>query len=363
MIPVVKPLVGEEEQNAVRAVLESGQLASGEMVNRFETSFADFVGAKYAVATSSGTTALHLALLAAGVQPGDKVITTPFTFAATANAILFCGAIPVFVDIEPATLNIDPLAVEAAAQMPGVKALLVVHLYGTPCDMASLTTIAKDKGLVLIEDCAQAHGATFGGRQAGNFGAAGAFSFYATKNMTTGEGGMVVSNREDIYHSLKLLVNHGSPSRYRHEILGYNYRLTEMAAAIGLIQLQKLPLWTKIRQNNASYLTGELKDLKKLVLPQEPQGCQCVYHQYTVRTESRDALAEHLKKWCVGTAIHYPTPVHQQPLYQKLGFVNYRLPVAEKAAEQVLSLPVYPALKNEELRHIVAALRKFGDGS
>ncbi|MEW6661105.1 MAG: DegT/DnrJ/EryC1/StrS family aminotransferase [Bacillota bacterium] len=359
MIPIAKPLVGEKEQNAVMALLESGQLASGERVNQFETAFADFVGAKYAVATSSGTTALHLALLAAGVQPGDKVITTPFTFAATANAILYCGAMPVFVDIDPVTLNIDPQAVEQAARMPGVKALLVVHLYGTPCQMDALTTIASDMGLLLIEDCAQAHGAKFCGRHVGNFGEAGAFSFYATKNMTTGEGGMVVTNRKDIYHSLKLLVNHGSPSKYRHEILGYNYRLTEVAAAIGLVQLQKLPLWTKQRQDNARYLTQGLQQLSNLVLPQEPPDCECVYHQYTVRTKRRDALVHHLRERGVGTAVHYPIPVHQQPLYQKLGFGDSRLPVAEAMAEQVLSLPVHPALKNEELQHIVEALRIF----
>jgi len=345
----------------VLAVLDSGCLAAGDFINRFETAFASFVGTRFAVATSSGTTALHVALLAAGIQPGDRVITTPFTFVATANAILHCGAIPVFADIDPETLNIDPEAVYRLARTSGAKALIPVHLFGTPCHMDALVSIATETGLLLFEDCAQAHGAKYQGQTVGSFGQAAAFSFYATKNMTTGEGGMVVTNQEEVYRRAQLLINHGAPSKYCHELLGYNYRLTEVAAAIGLAQLAKLPDFTARRQANAKYLTKSLADLPWLILPKEPNGRDCVYHQYTIRTAQRDALASHLMKNGVQCGIHYPVPIHRQPLYNHLGYGTVNLPVAELASRQVLSLPVHPGLTEPDLARIIEVIGSFNE--
>lgn len=359
MIPISRPLLDSREQELVAKVLASGQLAAGPRVEAFERAFASFVGARYAVATSSGTAALHVALLAAGIGPGDRVITTPFTFAATANAILLCGAEPAFVDIDPRTLNISPADVARAARDQRVRAVLVVHLYGLPCEMDPILETVRARHLVLIEDCAQAHGATYRGRHVGTFGLAGAFSFYATKNMTTGEGGMIVTQDEELARQARALINHGSVIRYRHETLGYNYRMSEIGASLGLTQLEKLTAFNLARRRNAGYYYRALSGLPWLRLPATRQEAGHVFHQYTLRLAQRDILCHHLEEHGVGYGIYYPLPLHRQPLYTRLGYADLSLPEAERAAQEVVSIPVHPGLSDRELQHIVQAFYDF----
>ena len=348
MIPIAVPLLGEEEKQAILRVIDSRQLAQGAQVEAFEAAFADFCGAKHAIATSSGTTALQTALLAHGIGPGDEVITSPFTFIASANAIVFCGAKPVFVDIDEYTYNIDPSLIEAAIT-PRTKAVLPVHIFGYPSDMEAIMDIAVRHGLVVIEDACQAHGASVKGRKVGTFGT-GCFSFYPTKNITTAEGGIVTTNDDQIADRARLIRNHGQRERYYHESIGYNFRMTEIQAAIGVVQLGKLEPFTAARRANAAYLTQRLKGVRT---PHEAPGYRHVYHQYTVRvTNDRDRLAKHLRERGIATGIYYPLPVHRQVAYQRLGYSDH-LPVAEGACCEVLSLPVHPALTSEDLDHIV----------
>lgn len=344
VIPVAKPILGEEELDAVNAVLRSGNLAQGVLVEEFEHRFCEIIGVKHAVAVSSGTAALHLALLAHGVGPGDEVITTPFTFIATANSVLYVGARPVFVDICEDTLNINPDLIEEKIT-PRTKVILPVHLYGHPADMGAICEIATKYGLTVVEDAAQAHGAAIWSRKVGTFGTA-CFSFYATKNVTTAEGGMVTTSDERIADRLRMLRSHGQSERYLHQILGYNYRLTDLQAAIGLVQLGRLEKLTRKRIANAEYLNARLHNV---VTPVVRPGCRHVYHQYTVRIPTnRDEVSRLLNSAGIGTGIHYPLPVHKQPLYIDLGYTDH-LPVAEKASREVLSLPVHPSLSDEEL--------------
>ena len=351
MIRMGRPVIGEEEKRAVLAVLESGQLAQAQRVAEFEEAFARFVGSEHAVAVSSGTAALIAALLAHGIGPGDEVITTPFTFAATANAVLIAGARPVFVDVREEDFNIDPALIEPAVT-PRTRAILPVHLFGHPCDMEAIGEIARRHGLAIIEDACQAHGASVGGRAVGSFGT-GCFSLYATKNMTTGEGGVLTTNDAAIAERVRLIRNHGERQRYHSELLGYNLRMTEMAAALGLAQLSRLPDLNERRRANAGYLS---RHLRGVITPGERQGCHHVYHQYTVRVSSgRDRLAAVLREAGVETAVFYPTPVHQQTLYRDRGY-DLSLPVAERLSRQVLSLPVHPSLSQEDLETIVAAV-------
>lgn len=349
MIPIARPLLGAEELEAVSRVLTSGQLAQGEQVAVFEQRFAQLCQTQEAVALSSGTAALHLALLAHQISPGDEVITTPFSFAATANTILRVGATPVFVDIEPDTYNLDPAQVEAAIT-PRTKAIMPVHLYGNPCDMDRLEALASQHDLIIIEDACQAHAAAIRGKPVGSFGT-GCFSFYATKNMTTGEGGMITTNNPEIAARARLLRNHGQERRYHHVALGDNLRMTDIQAAIGLAQIEKLEGWTKQRIAHAALLTEALHEWVKT--PVARPGHRHVYHQYTIQVpDNRDAWAQVLAERGIGTGVHYPCPIHQQPLYQDLGF-NVSLPIAETAAKHVLSLPVHPALGEEELSTII----------
>lgn len=345
MIPIAQPLLGDEEQRAVASVLASGQLAQGEQVAAFEQRFAALCGVREAVAVTSGTAALHLALLAHGIGPGDEVITSPFSFAATANTILLVGATPVFVDIDARTYNLDPDLVEAAIT-PRTKALLPVHLYGNPADMARLMPLAERHGLAMIEDACQAHVAAINGQLVGSFGT-GCFSFYPTKNMTTGEGGIITTNDSEIAERARLWRSHGQRERYVHVALGYNQRMTNIQAAIGLAQMEKLPRFTEQRIANAAFLSDRLASY--VSTPTVLAGHRHVYHQYTIRVPAnRDAFARALHARGVGTGIHYPRPIHKQPYYQEHGF-DTTLPVAERAAEQVLSLPVHPALSEEQL--------------
>lgn len=353
MIPIAQPIIGEEEKQAVLAVLESGQLAQGTVVEEFEEAFAHWVGAKHAIATSNGTTALHMALLAHGIGEGDEVITTPFTFIASANSVLYTGARPVFVDIEMDTFNIDPALIEAAIT-PKTKAIMPVHLYGNPADMRSIHDTAARHGLAVVEDAAQAHGAKVEDQPVGTFGT-GCFSFYPTKNMTSGEGGMITTNDEAIADFARMIRAHGARERYKHEMLAYNFRMTNIHAAIGLAQMTKINDWTRQRQRNALRLTELLGDT--VVTPATRDWAEHVYHQYTVRIPGgRRNLAERLAVRGVGTGVHYPIPVHQQPLYHELGYID-SLPNAEQAAEEVVSLPVHPSLTDDELVTIADAVR------
>ena len=353
MIPIARPLTGPEEQAAVAKVLASGQLAQGEQVAAFEKRFAALHQVREAVAVTSGTAALHLALLAHGIGAGDEVITTPFSFAATGNTILLVGATPVFVDIEPDTYNIDPVKVEAAIT-PRTKAIMPVHLYGNPADMTRLAQLGQAYNLVLIEDACQAHAAAVDGKPVGSFGT-GAFSFYPTKNMTTGEGGMVTTNDSAIAEQVRLWRSHGQKQRYEHVALGYNQRMTDLQAAIGLAQIEKLAGFTEQRIANAAYLTEHLSGVVQT--PVVRPGHRHVYHQYTIRIpRERDAFASALNARGIGTGIHYPRPIHQQPLYQQLGF-DVKLPVAEAAAREVISLPVHPALSDDDLATIAREVR------
>ena len=360
-IPIAAPLITDEDKRRVLDVLDSGSLVAGRLVREFEEQFSAYLGAAYGIAASSGTAALEVAIEAAGVAQGARVITTPLSFVSTANAILRRGAIPVFADIDPETFNISAEAVsDVLARTPRVQALLLVHLYGLPCEMDGLMELARGHNLIVIEDAAQAHGAVFRQRKVGTFGAAGAFSFYPSKNLTTGEGGMVVTSDPHLAEQARILVNVGQSSRYVYERLGCNYRMTEMAGALGIGQLAHLDERNARRRQNAARLTAGLRDLDWLVLPAEPRDRTHVYHQYTVRVPGlRDGLAEYLNGRGIGTRVYYPDPIHRSPLYRRLGYGQVRYPEAERAAVEVLSIPVHPALGEEEIDVIVRAIRGF----
>jgi len=365
LIPIAQPLISDEDKRRVLAVLDSGHLVAGPRVADFEREFAAYIGAPHAVASSSGTTALMAALRAAGVGPGDRVVTTAFSYGATASTILSCGAEPVFADIDPLTYNLDPdAAADVVRRTPAVHAFLVVHLYGLPCAMDRFETLARSSGAMLIEDAAQAHGASFRGRRAGTFGRAAAFSFYPSKNMTTGEGGMVTTEDPGVADRARLFVRGGERQQYLYEAPGYNYRMTEMAGALGLGQLGRLDGWNDRRRRNASRLTAGLSGLEWLVCPVEPEGCTHVYHQYTIRVaRGRDRLRRHLEAEGIGTRVYYPVPIHLTPFYRSR-YGDSACPESIRAAEQVVSLPVHPALGDAEIDRIVDAVRRFNpDGT
>jgi perosamine synthetase len=346
--------LGDGERAAIERVLASGMLSQGPEVAAFEAEFAEHVAGRSCVAVSSGTSALLLGLLALGVGPDDEVIVPSFSFAATANAVVLAGARPVFVDIEPHHFNIDPAAVRAAINARTV-AIIAVHLYGHPAALAPLTEIADAHGLAIVEDAAQAHLARLAGRPVGTIGSVAAFSFYPTKNMTTGEGGMVVCADEATARRVRLLRNQGMEKRYANEVVGYNARMSDLHAAIGRVQLRHLPEWTSIRRRNAAVLTEALCDVAArsgLVLPSVAHAADPVWHQYTVRAPDRDQVAERLAERGVPTGIYYPTPIHRLPAYD----LELELPQTTVAAREVLSLPVHPNLSAGQLDDIVDAV-------
>ncbi len=354
MIPIAKPSIGKEEEKAVVEVLRSGRLAQGEKVAKFEEAFAEYCGTKYAIATDNGTSALIVALLSAGIGSGDEVITTPFTFIATANAVIFTGARPVFVDIEPETYNIDPAEIEKVITKR-TKAILPVHLYGLMTDMEKINKIAKKHKLVVIEDSAQAHGAHIGGKKAGSWGLAGCFSFYSTKNMTTGEGGMLTTSSPEFTKKVRLFRNQGMSTQYKYESLGYNFRMTEIAAAIGVEQLKKLEEFTEKRIKNATYLSEKLTGIRNIKTPVTPRGYKHVFNQYTIGVSSRVELISKLNKSGVGSKVYYSAPIHEEKYYKGLNHKR-SLRNAEKTAKEVLSLPIHPSVTKHDLDKIVKVL-------
>jgi perosamine synthetase len=363
MISMAKPFIGEEEINAVTAVMRSGMIACGAVVTEFESAFAQYIGVPSAVATNNGTTALHTALLAFGIKAGDKVITSPFTFIASSNSILFCGATPVFVDIDPDTylLDADKLAAYLEANYePSMKAIMPVHLFGLACDMPRIMAIAKQYNLKVIEDCAQSHGAQVDGKNAGSFGDAACFSFYPTKNMTTGEGGICLFNNTADGELGRKYVNHGRVDQYLHDVLGYNYRMTNISAAIGLEQLKRLDGFNQSRRHNAATYDELLANIEQINLPGQYNGFKHVYHQYTLRVNDgrRDELQTYLGQHDIGSAVVYPFSMNEQPFYQdKCQFET--VANAEQAAKQVLSIPVHPALSEDEVSKVAATIAAF----
>jgi dTDP-4-amino-4,6-dideoxygalactose transaminase len=343
--------MGEEEKRGVWEAMASGSLAQGPRVREFEERFAAVIGAGHAVATSSGTTALHLAMLGYGIGPGDEVVTVPFTFIASANSILYAGARPVFVDVDERDFAMDVDLIEAAIT-PRTKAIMPVSLYGQPADLPAIAAIADRHGLALVEDACQAHGASVDGRRSGTWGA-GTFSFYPTKNMTTGEGGMLTTHDGELADRVRLLREHGMKVRYHHDVLGYNFRMTDIAAAIGLAQLPKLAAANDRRRAIAARYDAELHGV---VTPFVRPGVTHVYHQYTIRVAQRDAFAEKLKELGVGSAIYYPIPVHRQKPFLALGYGDEHVPVTERLTEQVLSIPVHPSLSDDEVATVIGAV-------
>ncbi len=363
MITMAKPFIGEEEINAVTAVMRSGMIACGAVVTEFEMEFAQYIGTPSGVATNNGTTALHTALLTFGIKPGDKVITTPFTFIASSNSILYCGAKPVFVDIDPETYLMDADKLAAYLEQhydPSMKAIMPVHLFGLACDMPRIMAIAKQYNLKVIEDCAQSHGAEIDGKKAGSFGDAACFSFYPTKNMTTGEGGICLFNHAADAVVGRKYINHGRVDQYLHDVLGYNYRMTNMSAAIGLEQLKRLDGFNHQRRYNARLYDELLANVDGLALPIEPESYRHVYHQYTIRVDGdgRDALQAYLKDHEIGSAVVYPFSMNEQPFYQhNCEFDSVAL--AQAHSKQVLSIPVHPALTEEEVKKVAATIVTF----
>ncbi|MDR7483047.1 MAG: DegT/DnrJ/EryC1/StrS family aminotransferase [Armatimonadota bacterium] len=358
-IPIARPQIGDEEAQQVVEVLRSGMLVAGRRVAEFEQAFARYTGASYAVATSSGSAALHVALQALGLGPGDRVVTSPFSFGATSHAVLHVGAEPVFADVDPATGNLDPNTVEPLLRRGGIRAILVVHLYGLPADVPAFEDLARRHGVLLIEDCAQAHGAAVAGRRVGTFGDAAVFSFYPTKNMTTGEGGMLLARTPEVARRARLLVDPRGDEEYAYEVVGHNFRMTEMAAAMGLVQLRHLDVRNAARRANARHLTDGLADLGWLRVPVEPAGYHHVYHQYTIQVPSaRDALARHLTAAGVGTRVYYPRLIPDTPAYRRRGLGGV-FPHAQRLTREVLSLPVHPGLSADDVATVVAAVRAF----
>ncbi len=364
IIPINRPLIDQKEVEAVAKVLKSGMLTSrtesGSMVGTFEKAFAKYVKSKHAFAVNSGTAALYLSLLASEVEHQSEVIVPSFTFVATAETIVLAGAKPVFVDISLDTYNIDLEEIEKAVSK-NTKAIMPVDLFGLPADMKPIKEIAEEHNLVIIEDAAQAHGAQYAGKPAGSFADLACWSYYASKNMTTGEGGMITTNNYEYAEKLPYMRSHGEREEYVSSMIGGNFRMPEMEAAVGYVQLKKLPRFLKRRERNAEKLAAKLQNIKGLQLPIVPKDYKHSWYLFTVRLKNadgkkRDKIVGELTKLGVGAAVYYRVPIHLMPFYRI--FSKRRLPNTEKAAEQVFSLPVHPAVTLEQIDYVAASLRK-----
>jgi perosamine synthetase len=350
-IVLAKPKIGFKEKVSVLKVLQSGNLAQGPEVKKLESEFSKLVSGRECVAVNSGTSALHIALLSLGIGPGDEVIVPSFTFAATANSVALTGATPIFVDIDPLTFNIDPVKITTAITSR-TKAIQVVHLYGLPANMDAILAIAKKHGLLIVEDAAQAHLAELKGQPVGTFGDAAAFSFYPTKNMTTGEGGMVVLKESASARLCRLYRNQGMEQRYQNEVIGFNYRMTDIHAAIGIQQLKKLHEWTDKRIRNATYLS---KQINSSGVPTIPGGYKHVFHQYTVSLDhNRDLISKYLDEEGISNGVYYPSPVHALPSFN----LDIDLPNTKVACQRALSLPIHPSLRRSDLDRIARTLNE-----
>ena len=358
MIQLAKPFLGQEEKDAVCKVINSGMIANGAVVTEFEQKFADYIGVNHGIATTSGTTALEVAFRALGIGPGDKVLTTPFSFIASANSIIYTGATPVFADIDVDSLNVDPENAEKVLKSePGIKAILVVHLFGRSCDMDAYLTLGKKYNVLIIEDCAQCHGSLWNGKKTGSFGIASCFSFYPTKNLATGEGGMVMTDCDEVKKKCRLLINHGMEIRYYHDIIGYNYRMTNIAGAIGLCQLEKLEGMNINRIKTAGFYDAHINNAV-ISKPEAAEGH--VYHQYTIRVlnNQRDSFVKYLTENQVGHGIFYPLTIPEQKCYEQFNFkTDY--PVADRVKKEVVSLPIHPALTDDEIGKVVDVINVF----
>ena len=353
MISIANPLIGAEERAAVDKVLKSGIIAQGPEVAKFEAEFAEMCGVKYAVATSSGTTAGHLVMIANNIGPGDEVITTPFTFFATASVVMMVGAKPIFIDVERDGFCLNPEGIQSVIT-DKTKAIHPVHLYGELADIPKISKIAKDNNLVLIEDSAQAHCAEDWGGKAGSFGDAGWFSFYPTKNMTTSEGGMITTNNKELADRCKILRAHGMSAQYQHTEFGYNYRMTDISAAIGRVQLKRLPSFNTRRREIAMIYNEHLSQYVQV--PKNRRGH--VFHQYTILSKDRDKLREHLQAKEVGSGTYYPNLLFN---YESMSQYSTECPRAQKLTEKALSLPVHPALTDKDVSTVIDAVISFFD--
>jgi len=362
MINIAAPVIGEKERKLISEVLDSRILASGKYVESFEQSFAKYSGTKFGIANANGTTSLHTALLINGIKPGDKVVTTPFTFIATSNSILFCGAKPIFADIDPDTFNIDPVSLEKILKKEkNVKAVIAVHLYGLMCDMEAILRLKKKYKFKLIEDACQAHGAQYKGKKAGAFGDAAAFSFYATKNMMTGEGGITLTSDAKADKYARQIINHGRDGHSTFTVLGYNYRMTNLAAAIGIAQLEQLEGWIAKRISNADKYNEAFKSLNFIKTPIVPMKFRHVFHQYTVRIKAseREKFMKYLRDNGVGCGIYYDCVLYKQPFYKKLGYKSGLCPQAEQAAKEAVSLPVHPSLSDADVKKVIEIVKGY----
>lgn len=360
MIRLEKITIGDAEQAAVAEVLASGMIASGPRVREFEEAFAAFVESPAAIACSSGTAGLCVAVSSLGLPAGSKILTTPFSFIATANCILYGNHTPVFADVDPYTFSLTAEGVRNALERdPDIRAIIPVHLYGQPSEIHAIVDIAQKHNIYVIEDCAQAHAATEDGVPVGAIGDLGVFSFYPTKNMMTGEGGIITGRNVELLERCRLYINHGAPQRYVYTSLGFNYRMTSIAAAVGLCQLAQLPGWTKQRQQHAAILSNALSDIPWLTVPFLRSNCQHVYHQYVLKLHDRTRFQTHMEAAGVATAIHYPTTIPDQPYYQSLGYSGDAYPVARQLADEVVSIPAHPGLSEDDLHTIIDAVRSF----
>ncbi|MFA5095660.1 MAG: DegT/DnrJ/EryC1/StrS family aminotransferase [Candidatus Paceibacterota bacterium] len=353
--------IKEEIDAAIKRVLDSCSFIGGKEVEEFEKEAADFCGVKYAVGVNSGTDALFLSLKALGIKQGDEVITTPFTFIATAGVIANCGAKPVFVDIDPETFNIDPSKIEE--KITGkTKAILPVHLFGQMADMDEIMSIARKHNLYVVEDAAQSIGAEYKGKKAGTIGDFGCFSFFPSKNLGAyGDGGMITTNRDDLVEEIRLLKNHGSSpkEKYLNLVVGTNSRLDAIQAAILRVKLKYLLGWSKKRAEKADYYSEGLKDAGGISVPSIGSDRNNIFHQYTVRVEKRDDIQKYLKEKEIPTMIYYPLPLHLQPAFQNLGYREGDFPEAEKASKEVLSLPIYPEMEKTAQDVIISGIKEF----